>query len=98
MQAHPPLTVTMSPHSVIISVSHGVSLDIMAKREGENWGHYYAMMITAKLSVLGAHMCWESNIYTVISVSRTALFFEKLLCVFLHWTLNTSLWHQSPFY
>ena len=75
MQAHQPLTVTMSPHSVIISVSHGVSLDIMAKREGENWGHYYAMMITAKLSVLGTHMCWESKIYTVISVSRAALFF-----------------------
>ena len=75
MQAHPPLTVTMSPNSGIISVSLGVSLDIMAKREGKNWGHYYAMMITAKLSVLGVHVCWEPNIYTLISVSRAVLFF-----------------------
>ena len=75
-----------------MSVFHGVSLGIMAKREGENWGYYYAMMITAKLSVLGAHMCWESNICTVISVSRAALFFLKSFNVYFFTGLLTQVY------
>ena len=93
-QAHTPLTVTMSPHSVVISVSRGVSHDIMAKRQGENWGHCNAMPITTKLSVLGVHVRWEFNIYTVIPLCpEQCWFFEKLLCVFPHLTLIASPWH-----
>lgn len=55
-QAHLLLTVTVLLHSDITPVSHGVSYDLTAKKEAENWGHYNLIIITIGFSVHGLHI------------------------------------------